>query len=145
MLWGVHSVNMREVRIFEVVVDKSKLVALRHKVAQAGDRVILMAGVPFGTPGSTNVLHIVGLTGDELKGYDGQVNVTERLSSGLIDRRSLQGQGSNGDRRYSHRQFRLDIRTLATRVLPCKASPQALACLCRPVLPVILHKSPLTT
>jgi pyruvate kinase len=25
--------------------------------------------VPFGTPGSTNVLHIVRLTGDELKGH----------------------------------------------------------------------------
>jgi pyruvate kinase len=28
-----------------------------------------MAGVPFGTPGSTNVLHVVRLTGDELKGH----------------------------------------------------------------------------
>jgi pyruvate kinase len=27
----------------------------------------MMAGVPFGTPGSTNVLHVVRLTGDELK------------------------------------------------------------------------------
>jgi pyruvate kinase len=27
----------------------------------------VMAGVPFGTPGSTNVLHVVRLTGDELK------------------------------------------------------------------------------
>jgi pyruvate kinase len=25
--------------------------------------------VPFGTPGSTNVLHIIRLTGDELKGH----------------------------------------------------------------------------
>ena len=29
----------------------------------------LLAGVPFGTPGSTNVLHVVRLIGDELKGY----------------------------------------------------------------------------
>jgi pyruvate kinase len=27
-----------------------------------------MAGVPFGTPGSTNVLHVVRLTGQELRG-----------------------------------------------------------------------------
>ena len=26
-----------------------------------------MAGVPFGVPGSTNVLHVVRLTGDELR------------------------------------------------------------------------------
>jgi pyruvate kinase len=29
----------------------------------------MMAGVPFGTPGSTNVLHVATLTGDELRGY----------------------------------------------------------------------------
>ncbi len=28
-----------------------------------------MAGVPFGTPGSTNVLHVVRLIGDELDAY----------------------------------------------------------------------------
>ena len=38
-------------------------------IAKAGDRVIVMAGVPFKTPGSTNVLHIVSIVGDELKGY----------------------------------------------------------------------------
>jgi pyruvate kinase len=38
-------------------------------LAQAGGRIVIMAGVPFGTPGSTNVLHIVRLTGDELKGH----------------------------------------------------------------------------
>jgi len=43
--------------------------ALRHGLAKGGDRVVVMAGVPFGTPGSTNVLHVVRLTGDELKGY----------------------------------------------------------------------------
>jgi pyruvate kinase len=42
--------------------------ALRAGVASGGDRIIIMAGVPFGTPGSTNVLHIARLTGDELKG-----------------------------------------------------------------------------
>jgi pyruvate kinase len=41
--------------------------ALRHKLAKGGDRVILMAGIPFGTAGSTNVIHVVRLTGDELE------------------------------------------------------------------------------
>jgi pyruvate kinase len=44
--------------------------ALRHGVAKAGDKVIMVAGVPFGTPGSTNVLHVATITGDELKGRD---------------------------------------------------------------------------
>jgi pyruvate kinase len=29
----------------------------------------MMAGIPFGTAGSTNVLHVVRLIGDELERY----------------------------------------------------------------------------
>jgi len=71
LLWGVHAVHTRDVTSFEEMVAKSKRMALRHGLAKGGDRVILMAGVPFGTPGSTNVLHVVRLTGDELKGHRG--------------------------------------------------------------------------
>ncbi len=67
LLWGAHAVSTRDVHNFEEMVAKSKRMALRHGLAGAGDRIIVMAGVPFGTPGSTNVLHIVRLTGDELK------------------------------------------------------------------------------
>ena len=69
LLWGVHAVITKDVKDFEEMVAKSKRMALRHKIAKAGDRVVVMAGVPFGTPGSTNVLHVVRLTGHELKGY----------------------------------------------------------------------------
>ena len=69
LLWGVHAVQTRDVDSFEDMVAKSKRMVLRHKLAVGGDRVIVMAGVPFGTPGSTNVLHVVRLTGDELKGH----------------------------------------------------------------------------
>jgi pyruvate kinase len=41
--------------------------ALRHQLARGGDRIVLMAGVPFGIAGSTNVLHVVRLIGDELE------------------------------------------------------------------------------
>ena len=51
------------------MVDKAKRMALRHQLAKGGDRVIVMAGVPFGTAGSTNVLHVVRLIGDELDRY----------------------------------------------------------------------------
>ncbi|HKT14003.1 MAG TPA: pyruvate kinase [Allosphingosinicella sp.] len=69
LLWGAHAVHTRDVAGFEEMVAKSKRMALRHGVAKGGDRVILMAGVPFGTPGSTNVIHIVRLIGDELSRY----------------------------------------------------------------------------
>jgi pyruvate kinase len=69
LLWGVHAVHTRDVASFEEMVAKARRMALRHSIARAGERVVVMAGVPFGTPGSTNVLHVVGLTGDELKGH----------------------------------------------------------------------------
>jgi len=69
LVWGVHAVHTRDVENFEEMLSKSKRMAIRTGVATAGDRLIVIAGVPFGTPGSTNVLHAARLTGDELKGY----------------------------------------------------------------------------
>ena len=68
LVWGVHAVHTRDVSDFEEMVSKSKRMAIRAGVAKGGDRLIVMAGVPFGTPGSTNVLHITRLTGEELSG-----------------------------------------------------------------------------
>ncbi|MGE0775213.1 MAG: pyruvate kinase alpha/beta domain-containing protein, partial [Sphingomonadaceae bacterium] len=69
LLWGAHAVRTKDVSSFEEMVAKSKRMALRHGFGNAGDRLVLMAGVPFGTPGSTNVLHVVRLIGDELKNH----------------------------------------------------------------------------
>ena len=69
LLWGTHAVHTRDVDSFEEMVAKAKRMALRHNIARAGERAIVLAGVPFKTPGSTNVLHVVRLTGDELKDY----------------------------------------------------------------------------
>jgi pyruvate kinase len=71
LLWGAHAVLTKDVASFEEMVAKAKRMALRHGVAKAGDRIVVMAGVPFGTPGSTNVLHVIRVMGDELKGYKG--------------------------------------------------------------------------
>ena len=67
LLWGVHAVHTRDVTNFEEMVAKAKRMALRHQIAKGGDRLVLMAGVPFGTAGSTNVIHVVRLVGDELE------------------------------------------------------------------------------
>jgi pyruvate kinase len=77
LLWGVHAVHTRDVSSFEEMVEKGKRMALRHKIAQGGDRIVLMAGIPFGTAGSTNVLHVVRLIGDELERYN-----ASKLSAG---------------------------------------------------------------
>jgi len=70
ILWGVHAVHTRDVTSFEEMVAKGKRMALRHKFAVGGDRLVLMAGVPFGTAGSTNVIHVVKLIGDELEKHN---------------------------------------------------------------------------
>jgi pyruvate kinase len=70
LIWGVHAVHTRDVSSFEEMVEKGKRMALRRKLAFAGDRLVLMAGVPFGKSGSTNVLHVVRLTGDELDRHE---------------------------------------------------------------------------
>ena len=69
LLWGVHPVHSRDVSSFEEMVEKGKRMALRHQIAKGGERIVLMAGIPFGTAGSTNVLHVVRLVGDELERY----------------------------------------------------------------------------
>jgi pyruvate kinase len=71
LLWGAYAVHTRDVDSFEEMVAKAKRMALRHHLAAAGDRVIVIAGVPFRTPGSTNVLHVVRIMGDELKNHSG--------------------------------------------------------------------------
>ena len=66
MLWGAHAVATKDIGSFEEMIAKGKRMALRHRFAQAGSRLIVLAGVPFGTPGSTNLLHVVTIAGDEL-------------------------------------------------------------------------------
>ena len=66
LLWGAHAVSTRDIGSFEEMIAKGKRMALRHGFGTAGSKLIALAGVPFGTPGSTNLLHVVTLVGDEL-------------------------------------------------------------------------------
>ncbi len=66
LLWGAHAVTTKDIGSFEEMIAKGKRMALRQGFGQAGSKLIALAGVPFGTPGSTNLLHVVTLQGDEL-------------------------------------------------------------------------------
>jgi pyruvate kinase len=66
LLWGAHPVVTKDIGSFEEMIAKGKRMALRHGFGVAGSKLIALAGVPFGTPGSTNLLHVVTLTGNEL-------------------------------------------------------------------------------
>lgn len=56
--WGVHCVETEDAHSFRDMVDRAAAIAESEGVAAPGSQVIITAGVPFGTPGSTNVLRI---------------------------------------------------------------------------------------
>jgi pyruvate kinase len=58
VLWGAHCVHTSDVNNFGDMVQKAARIAHREEIAQPGQRVVITAGVPFGTPGATNVLRI---------------------------------------------------------------------------------------
>ncbi|MBT5941428.1 MAG: pyruvate kinase [Rhodospirillaceae bacterium] len=59
LTWGVHPVETSHFTEFNDVVNCATDVAAKEKFATPGQRLIITAGVPFGTPGTTNVLRIV--------------------------------------------------------------------------------------
>ncbi|WP_394270252.1 pyruvate kinase [Qipengyuania sp.] len=71
LLWGAQAVATKDIGSFEEMIAKGKRMALRYGFGQAGSKVIALAGVPFGTPGSTNLLHVVTISGDELERHEG--------------------------------------------------------------------------
>ncbi|MEP7222558.1 MAG: pyruvate kinase [Novosphingobium sp.] len=72
LLWGAHAVHTRDIGSFEEMIAKGKRMALRQGFGSAGSKLIALAGVPFGTPGATNLLHVVTLTGNELQKHAGK-------------------------------------------------------------------------
>jgi pyruvate kinase len=56
--WGVHCVETEDAKSFVDMVDRATAIAASEDFAEAGEQIIITAGVPFGTPGSTNVLRI---------------------------------------------------------------------------------------
>ncbi len=58
LAWGVHSAVSVEVNDIDDMVGKAQRIARAKKVAKPGDRIVVTAGIPFGTPGKTNILRI---------------------------------------------------------------------------------------
>ena len=67
LVWGLNTLITKDITEFEEMIAKAKRMALRAELAIAGDRIVVTAGVPFGTPGATNVLHIAWVQGNELE------------------------------------------------------------------------------
>ena len=58
VVWGVHSIVAEDARDQDDMVERACRLAFRDGFAKAGQRVIIVAGVPLGTPGATNMLRI---------------------------------------------------------------------------------------
>ncbi len=56
--YGVHPVHMPVINSFAETVEWATKLAKEKGLAKSGERIVLTAGVPFGQPGSTNVLRI---------------------------------------------------------------------------------------
>jgi pyruvate kinase len=58
LIWGVHCVVAEDARDQDDMVERACRLAFKDNFARAGQRVIIVAGVPLGTPGATNMLRI---------------------------------------------------------------------------------------
>ncbi|HKP24506.1 MAG TPA: pyruvate kinase [Dongiaceae bacterium] len=58
LAWGAHCVQIPDLKRFSEMVETACSVALSQEMAKVGDRLVITAGVPFGTPGSTNILRV---------------------------------------------------------------------------------------
>ena len=56
--WGVHAIRADDARDLEEMVERSCTTAMAESFADPGDRLIVVMGVPLGTPGATNMLRI---------------------------------------------------------------------------------------
>jgi pyruvate kinase len=64
LVWGVHSAVTEDAQNFADMVEKACHVARRDSFAEPGQRLVITAGVPFGTPGATNILRIAWIGDD---------------------------------------------------------------------------------
>jgi pyruvate kinase len=58
LVWGVHCVVAEDARDQDDMIDRACRFSFKDGFAKAGQRVIVVAGVPLGTPGATNMLRI---------------------------------------------------------------------------------------
>ena len=64
LAWGLHCVISDDPQDLDDMVDRACRIAYQEGFAKPGDRVIITAGVPLGTPGSTNMIRIAYIGSD---------------------------------------------------------------------------------
>ena len=62
LAWGVHPVHTADAHDLDEMVAKARHFARAEGFAQAGESIVVTAGLPFGTPGATNLLRVAWVT-----------------------------------------------------------------------------------
>ena len=68
LVWGLHCVVTEDAHNIDEMVGRACSIAFKEGFATPGQRIIITAGVPFGTSGSTNLLRIAFIGPDGLSG-----------------------------------------------------------------------------
>ena len=58
LVWGIHCVVAEDARDQDDMVERACQIAFKEGFARAGQRVIIVAGVPLGMPGATNMIRV---------------------------------------------------------------------------------------
>ncbi len=70
--WGVHCVVTGEVERFKMAVVSAARAARENGFASNKDKIVVIAGVPFNVPGSTNILRVAPV--NEKSIFDGEID-----------------------------------------------------------------------
>lgn len=66
LVWGLNCVYSQDAVNFQDMIDKACNICHEYGYASINDRIVIMAGMPFGTPGKTNVLRISRVQEDHI-------------------------------------------------------------------------------
>jgi pyruvate kinase len=64
VVWGLHCVVTSDATDLDDMVNRACRITVSEQFANPGDRIIISAGVPLGTPGSTNMVRIAYISED---------------------------------------------------------------------------------
>ena len=68
VVWGLHCVVTGDATDLDDMVNRACRIVVSEEFGKPGDRIIISAGVPLGTPGATNMLRIAYIAADGVSG-----------------------------------------------------------------------------
>lgn len=56
--WGVYPLKSPEIKDTDDMIQKTKKTALKTGLIHRGEKIVIIAGIPFGIPGTTNLIKV---------------------------------------------------------------------------------------